>query len=108
MQHNHAGRIAVLNADPKADPRRFRGVAQCPDQGHSLSSVPIEPSVCRNGVHDQEFGVMRPTQRKGVIESGPRGLREVDCGENTMKFGHDKLLLVGKCQSVGTELSQCS
>ena len=89
MQQNHAGRIAVLDTDFKANSRRFGGVAQCPDQGGSLLSVPIESSVCRHGVQDCEFGVMQATQRNGMIESGPRGFGEVDCGENTTKFGHD-------------------
>jgi hypothetical protein len=56
--------------------------------------VPSEWPIRRHGVHDRQLGIMQAAQRKCVIERSPRGLREVDCGENTMKFGHDNYSLL--------------
>ena len=88
MQQNHARGIAVLNADPQADSGRARGVAQCSDQCDSLASAPTESLVFRHGVHHQQFRVMDAAERQRVIESRPRGRREIDCDQDPMKLTH--------------------
>ena len=80
VQQDHAGRIAVLNAHSEANAGRLCSMTQRADQGDAFSAVPLERPIRRNGVNNQEFRVMHTAQRECMIERGPRGLREVNCG----------------------------